>query len=272
MNKNLPHFRDDAPDRVESTDEQTVALHVFGYDESEAFGRPAPESVTPLTRCAWPLLQVLVYVGAGWSGQSLSIFKTRLIDMIHQFGRQADLAACSPETVTNVRYMLCTALDEAVMQTTWGNNTVWSDRTLLSWFYDQTWGGDKSFQIIERALHDEQREVLEVALEILLLGFQGRFRTERDGSSQVHLLTEKIFRILYPPPSTGFGNFAPEVVVAAERKRLIRYVPIWWFVVLSLVVLFGMLVWFGVHLNQINMHLQQEFSQMETGIPNGAGK
>ncbi|MFT8417246.1 MAG: type IVB secretion system protein IcmH/DotU [Acetobacter sp.] len=273
MSTNLPRFRDDAaPEHAESVDDQTVALHVFGAEDSDVLGRPAPDNASALTRCAWPLLQVLVYVGAGWSAHSLPVFKTRLIDMLHQFGRQADLAACPPEAVTNVRYILCTALDEAVMQTEWGNNTVWSDRTLLSWFYDQTWGGDKSFKIIEQALQNDQRDVLEVALEILLLGFQGRFRTERDGSSQVHLLTEKIFRTFYPPPPTGFGNYAPEAVVASERKRLTRYVPIWWFVVLSIVVLSGMVIWFGAHLNQINMHLQQEFKQMETGIPNGAAK
>lgn len=272
MMRGLPRFRDGASAGHARDDEQTLPFQLFGEEDGDNLGRPAPEDVSALTRCAWPLLQVVVYIQAGWSTETLPIFKTRLIDMIHQFGRQADLAACSPDAVSNVRYLLCTALDEAVMLTPWGNNTLWSDRTLLSWFYDQTWGGDKSFHIIEQALSSERRDVLEVSLEILLLGFQGRFRTERDGASQVHLLVEKIFRVLYPPPPAKFGQFSPEPIIAPPRKRLIRYVPVWWCLLAGAGLLLVMIVCFGLRLNQLNMHLQQEFTQMESGIPNGDKK
>ena len=60
----------------------------------------------------------------------------------------------SPETVLAARYVLCTFLDEIVLGTPWGSESVWSTQSLLSSFHNETWGGEKFFLILDSMLQD----------------------------------------------------------------------------------------------------------------------
>ncbi|NVL25105.1 hypothetical protein F2S68_22585 [Pseudomonas syringae pv. actinidiae] len=48
------------------------------------------------------------------------------------------------------RYVLCTVVDEAVLNTSWGSKSDWSKISLLSRFHKETFGGEKFFQLLER--------------------------------------------------------------------------------------------------------------------------
>jgi len=56
------------------------------------------------------------------------------------------------ETVATARYVLCTMLDETVLSTPWGNESMWSEQTLLAKFHREVWGGEKFFSILEYLL------------------------------------------------------------------------------------------------------------------------
>ena len=55
---------------------------------------------------------------------------------------------CTEIAATAARYILCAALDEAVLSTSWGAKSVWSQRSLLATLHGETWGGEKLFAML----------------------------------------------------------------------------------------------------------------------------
>ena len=54
------------------------------------------------------------------------------------------------EQITAARYVVCTMLDEAASRDTpWGAG-VWARQSLLVMFHNETWGGEKVFQLLAR--------------------------------------------------------------------------------------------------------------------------
>src|SRR5690606_40799872 len=77
--------------------------------------------------------------------------------------------------VMATRYVLCTAIDEAVVTTPWGNESEWSQMSLLSSFHNETFGGEKFFQLLERLSRNPVKHLLmlELMYLCLALGFEG---------------------------------------------------------------------------------------------------
>jgi type VI secretion system protein ImpK len=74
-------------------------------------------------------------------------------------------------------YCLCAALDESILASSWGTQSMWVQRSLLSMYRSETWGGER-FYIIAESLSREARKnifVLELIYILLSLGFEGKF-------------------------------------------------------------------------------------------------
>ncbi|CAE6707312.1 Peptidoglycan-associated lipoprotein [Paraburkholderia nemoris] len=96
-------------------------------------------------------------------------------------------------------YCLCTALDEAVMQTTWGkagdSGVEWITTGLASTFHEDRKGGDKIYLLIGRLMTEpkEHIDLLEVIYRILSLGFLGRYRFETDGHRKHDTVRQRLY-------------------------------------------------------------------------------
>jgi type VI secretion system protein ImpK len=190
---------------------------------------PAPAGVGRLVRCAWPLLSLLGRIVAGASANGAEPLKTRATALVHEFERAALADGISALDVTAARYVLCTAIDEAVLTSSWGPGSGWNDPSLLSMFHNETWGGEKVFTLIDRALEDRQQygDVLELCHFVMLLGFQGKYRLARDGSAQVDALRRRLFEVLgkrFPSPASVP---VPQPEHVRRGGRLFRYAPVW---------------------------------------------
>jgi type VI secretion system protein ImpK len=135
----------------------------------------------------------------------------------------------NPRDVSAARYVLCTALDEAVLTSNWGVSTDWNNGSLLSQFHNETWGGEKVFTLIDRAMRDTEQfgDLLELCHFVMLLGFQGKYRLARDGSSQVDALRRRLFDILHPRFGSPPALPVPQPERAAREGRMISYMPVW---------------------------------------------
>jgi len=77
------------------------------------------------------------------------------------------------------------------MQTEWGRGAAtgveWSSNGLAVAFGQDRQGADRVYQVIEQVLRnpDENRDLLDVIQNILDLGFQGRYRFEKDGPNKL---------------------------------------------------------------------------------------
>lgn len=189
---------------------------------------PAPAGSGRLVRLAWPVLSLTARIVAGTHPLDSGRLRESAAALIRAFETAALADGINARDTAAARYVLCAALDEAVLTAPWGLAAGWSGRTLLSQFHDETWGGEKVFTLIDRALRDPiaWRDLLELCHAVLLLGFQGRHRLDRDGVAATDRLRTRLRQVLArsaaaPPPLT-----APVPAQAAARP-LFRYVPVW---------------------------------------------
>ena len=268
----LPRFTETAKRRREVQDDATVLVSTTGRDDaSDAWEHVLPSRQEgPLMHAAWPSLLILTHIKAGWVPDDITAFKNRLTEIIREFSRQADATGCPAESIACARYLLCTALDEAVVLTAWGQGGVWSERSLLSLFHNQTWGGDASFRIVDYAQDNKLRDVLAIAFEILVLGFQGRLRTEKDGTEKADLLAEKLFHVLYDDRGEGVRSFAPKALSAGKPQRMMRLPAVKTVGLICLVLLLVAMVGRGLQLAQRDAQMRGDLDSLNHVLLNEA--
>lgn len=190
---------------------------------------PPPSGAGPFLVHAWPLLALLWRLAAGAVAERPERLKEAAAEQIRAFEQAALSAGLDARQIAIARYTLCTAIDEAVVTTGWGAESGWALRSLLSTFHGETWGGEKVFTFIERALAAPNRTdgLLQLFHMVLVLGFQGKFRLQRDGTASVDALRERLFEALRPHygQRPAFPEAARQPVAGA--RRLLRYVPVW---------------------------------------------
>lgn len=190
---------------------------------------PAPAGSGRLVQAAWPLLSLLARIAAGSAPANTEQLKTGSAGLVRDFERVAMAEGTNPREVAAARYVLCTALDEAVLVSPWGASTGWNNSSLLSAFHNETWGGEKVFTLIERALADpaQYADLLELCHFVMLLGFQGKYRLARDGSAQADALRRRLYDLLHARLGAPAAIPVPQPEVARRRGRITPYVPVW---------------------------------------------
>lgn len=225
----LPRFdRDGTPTDDEGDTTRLDRGRAAGADGPEL---PAPPPGTlPLVRAAWPLISVLNRLAGGSVARDLARFKRGLIAMIESFAHSAIADRVPPGQVSAARYILCTALDEAVLTTAWGNAGDWNTPSLLNRFHGETWGGETVFALLDRARTnvDEYRDILTIGYIVMSLGFQGRYRRERDGTALAEAVRTQLGELLYPVPPRPLPFVTLAAAPVSRRQReLFRYAPVW---------------------------------------------
>ncbi|SQJ29313.1 membrane protein [Salmonella enterica subsp. enterica serovar Thompson] len=150
---------------------QRTELNVIVEDGPDSKLRLAEISAAanPLLAAARPLLCALAAMPAKLDAALVEPYRNLLVREMHLYQTLCDQANLRREHVLAVRYCLCTALDEAANNTTWGRRGVWAGKSLLVTFHGESEGGIKLFQIIGRlaASFQEHGNVLEVIYHLL---------------------------------------------------------------------------------------------------------
>ncbi len=152
----------------------------------------------PLITAANPLLNTIPQIRHAIAHPDPTGLRQKLIDEIRRFEMQCQHIKLSYEVIIGARYCLCTALDEAAALTPWGIRSVWSGCGLLVTFHNETWGGEKFFQLLAR-LSQKPKEnlwLLELINFCLQLGFEGRYRIMDNGRSQLETLKQRLFQLI----------------------------------------------------------------------------
>jgi len=196
----------------------------------------------PLVTAASPLLNAIVQIRLAATHDDPAGLRHQLIDEIRQFETRCKQTGMPFEMIIGARYTLCAVLDEAAAQTPWGSRGVWSGNGLLVTFHNESWGGEKVFQLLARISQNPTQHLwlLEVIHFCLLLGYEGRYRSMDNGRLQRDAVRTRLAQLIQetrgqqePPPL--------QTVVAAGQNTLWRPpVPLW--VCISLATFIGCLI------------------------------
>jgi len=156
--------------------------------------------------------------------------RQQLIDEIRQFEMHCQRTGLPYEMIVGARYCLCTALDEAAALTPWGSRGVWPGSGLLVTFHNETWGGEKFFQLLAK-LSQSPREhlwLLELINFCLQLGFEGRYRVLDNGRSQLETIKRRLLQMIHGVRGSYSLPLSPHPLDQPQISKLWRpVVPLW---------------------------------------------
>lgn len=241
---------------------QAIPSDNFDLPVMQAQERAAPQQINPdvivqhigpnvndLISCAATLIGVYSQLKNTMAHNDESGLYSRLINEIKLFEKHSKELMIKPETVLASRYILCTMLDEAIMNTPWGSTGQWSQHTLLSTFHNETAGGEKFFLILDRMRETpaENIEIIELMYLCLSIGFEGKYRVIYNGKEQIELIRDDLFSLI----RNFRGEFERDLSFGwtgqlGKTSTLTEYLPVW--VVASV---FSMIMFFsylGFHL------------------------
>jgi type VI secretion system protein ImpK len=169
------------------------------------------------------------------------------LDQLRDFEERARAAGVASETVLAARYVLCAAMDEAVLSTPWGGQSEWSGQSLLVTLHREAWGGEKFFDMLERTSGDPARHIdlMELQYVCLALGFGGKYQVADRGYDRLAEIQADLYRRIRSHRGAPPTELSLRWQGMQERRNpIIRYVP-WWVVgAFSLVVLTGAFIYF----------------------------
>ncbi|WP_370260994.1 type IVB secretion system protein IcmH/DotU [Limnobacter sp.] len=183
----------------------------------------------PLLHHSTALLRMGVMVGR-WAhcatpSQLAHTWNTALQNMD---ARLAEAARPAHERLA-CKYLMCTFLDECAANTPWGGSGSWASFSLLRTQFNETWGGEKCFQLLRQLMQNpvENRCMLELMAWVLSLGFRGKYHIEHDGMHALEELRKSLFRTLYPAHTTPSLHPACWASKAPKNHRRWLQIPLW---------------------------------------------
>jgi len=164
--------------------------------------RAAERAANPLLDAARGLLLALADMPRRLDADAVAQLRQCLEQEVRLFAKVCSALGLPAEHTRAASYCLCTALDEAAMQTSWGRaqrgGVDWEANGLAAVAGHDRQGGDRVFRLIEEAMRDprEHFELIEVFQNVLDLGFQGRCRFEAGGRARLQALREQVHEVV----------------------------------------------------------------------------
>ena len=124
--------------------------------------------------------------------------RSSIHDALIKFEMRAQGLNFPKPLIKSAKYVLCAFLDEAVMAQEFAHESNWSQQSLLSRFFNETWGGATVFKIRQFCLENLQDyvDLLELIYLVLCLGFKGQFGTLENGDIHLDRLKRETYQVI----------------------------------------------------------------------------
>ncbi|WP_166647555.1 type IVB secretion system protein IcmH/DotU [Pseudomonas syringae] len=219
------------------------------YSAAQTPEKPLIVHVNPLVAAASELLAHVSRLAAMDGVGDIHLLNVKLSEQVKRFEAEARRHSIENEHLLAARYVLCTVVDEAVLNTTWGSTSDWSKISLLSRFHKETFGGEKFFQLLEKLSANPIRHlpVLELMYLCLALGFEGKYRSNRRGGNELEDIRDALYRQVRHLRGDVSRTLSPHWQGAGSSSvDQLRIAPVWLialFTLISLSVLYSGFAW-----------------------------
>ena len=223
--------------------------------------------LNPLDEAASLLLNLLGQIRNTSSHPDPTALHRQLAEEIRKFETRAQGSGVSPETVFTARYILCTTIDEFVLSTPWGATSIFHNQSLLRVFHKETSGGEKFFQLLDQLIRDPARNIdlLELMYVCLALGFQGRYRVERDGANRLEAIRENLYQVIRNHRGDIEHALSPHWMGVDQSLQGSKIrIPLWALISIALAILGFIYVAFSFELNRASEPLYAALSTTGT--------
>lgn len=152
--------------------------------------------INPLMEMATELFFIHYHIVKG-RFQEVAQLRAFIQDAFIKFELRAQQAHLSKALIKSSKYVLATFLDETIMQSV-GGESGWGQNTLLSQFFNETWGGATVFKIRQFCIENIQEyiDLLEMLYVCLCLGFKGQYGNMQDGEAKLERLKRETYQLM----------------------------------------------------------------------------
>jgi type VI secretion system protein ImpK len=226
--------------------------------------------LNPLVQAASPVLILIGRLRTSLSNPDVAALRRQALDQIRDFEERARTSGIADEVARAARYVLCGALDEAVLSTPWGGQSEWSAQSLLVVLHREASSGEKFFDMLERTWGDPARHInlMELQYFCLALGFAGKYAVADRGHARLAEIQSELYRRIrayrgVPPPELSLHWRGMQ----DRRNPLVRYVPWWVIGAFTLVVLTGTFIYFHTRLNEQSAPISDRLAHIGLAEP-----
>jgi type VI secretion system protein ImpK len=188
--------------------------------------------LNPLVRAASPLLLLAGQLRSAVTPMDVADLRRQTLAELRRFEGEARALGVPNETIIAARYVLCAALDEAVLGTPWGAQSEWSQHSMLVALHREAWGGEKFFEMLDRVSASPARHIdlMELQFLVLAFGFKGKYHVDPRGHEKLAEIQHDLYRKI----RQHRGEVPTELSLhwrglEDRRNPIVRYVP-WWVV------------------------------------------
>jgi type VI secretion system protein ImpK len=152
----------------------------------------------PIMQAAGPILLLLGRLRVAVLQASPASLMEQVAAAIEFFEKEVRRAGVPADRASDAKYIVCAAADDIVQNIPTEDRHVWTQYSMLSRFFGDRTGGVTFFQKLDRAKMDPLLDypLLELMHCCLALGFQGRYRTEPNGTATLQQIQRNLYELL----------------------------------------------------------------------------
>ena len=183
----------------------------------------------PIISVASPLLSLLNRLSQTHQHNDIKGLYTRTVQEIRNYENNAKQKGLDNKQILIARYILCSAIDEMVLNTPWGSTSFWPSKSLLSTFHKESTGGQKFFTILEQLQQSPGANInlLELIAICLSLGFQGKYRIEPNGLNFIETIRTQLHQQIVMIRGEYNRELSQSTKGIQFKRAADRNVPLW---------------------------------------------
>ena len=184
----------------------------------------------PLIEAAKPVFILANSMQQTTSQLSTDSIINKLSLLINNFEENAEKNGAKYDAIQAAKYCLCTFVDELAVRAGWADET-WSKNSLLVSFYDETWGGERFFEIIQNLKQDSDKNIdlLEFMYLCLQFGYKGKYQVLNNGELEIDKIKKDLLALIHskrPDQTVNLFKHNPIITNNIQRKRRLA-IPLW---------------------------------------------
>ena len=186
--------------------------------------------LNPLNAAASTLFSLVARIRNRAQHSNPAALRESVVAEIRNFENAALQVGVPAQSVVAARYAICATIDDVVLNTPWGGQSVWALQSMVGTFHKETHGGDRFYELLSRfeAAPSQNRDLLEFLYVCLSLGFEGRLRVAQRGAEKHLEIREGLARLI----RTHRGPVEPDLSlrwrgVDVAHRVLSLWTPVW---------------------------------------------
>jgi len=226
--------------------------------------------VNPLVQEAAELLHFLAFARTISHHPDPAGLRAEMVERVKSFTTRISRMQYEHGMVMAARYCICSAIDEVVLLTQWGNNSEWSTNSLLMTFHQERHGGKKFFEILRRLIAKPATSIdlLELVYICLRLGFEGQYRVQPGGQTKLNSLVNDLSKTI----AVERGSYELSLTqhwqgATQEYQRPAREIPRWVLALSCFGILFVIYLFFSASLQDKAKPVERDLGKVAITVP-----